>query len=165
MKMLIGLSLAVLTFPAVARAADMTSQILIYEGKPTKIADARLSGNGLWITTNDLALATGFHIKPQGICRDELCFPLPGNRKSEFISKRGNVTWFNLAEFARLIKQPIAHDEKNSVWLFGPRLETHENYIDTLEAPDFKLPDANGRIHSLSDYRGKKVMLITWASW
>ncbi len=27
------------------------------------------------------------------------------------------------------------------------------------KAPDFSLPDHNGRIHSLSDYRGKKVIL------
>ena len=32
-------------------------------------------------------------------------------------------------------------------------------------APDFALPDPSGRIHRLSDYRGKKVFLVTWASW
>ena len=28
-----------------------------------------------------------------------------------------------------------------------------------IKAPDFKLPDQNGKEHSLSDYRGKKVIL------
>ena len=32
-------------------------------------------------------------------------------------------------------------------------------------APDFSLPDINGQPHRLSDYRGKKVFLATWASW
>ncbi|MBI3853814.1 MAG: redoxin domain-containing protein [Verrucomicrobia bacterium] len=32
-------------------------------------------------------------------------------------------------------------------------------------APDFTLPDLKGKAHSLSDFRGKKVLLITWASW
>ena len=27
------------------------------------------------------------------------------------------------------------------------------------EAPDFTLPDQNGTMHKLSDYRGKKVIL------
>ena len=27
------------------------------------------------------------------------------------------------------------------------------------EAPDFTLPDQNGEMHSLSDYRGQKVIL------
>ena len=32
-------------------------------------------------------------------------------------------------------------------------------------APDFTLPDLEGRLHSLSEHRGKKVLLVTWASW
>ncbi len=32
-------------------------------------------------------------------------------------------------------------------------------------APDFTLSDINGRQHRLSDYRGKNVMLIFWATW
>jgi peroxiredoxin len=35
----------------------------------------------------------------------------------------------------------------------------------TLEAPDFTLPDLAGRMHTLSDHRGKKVLLIAYASW
>jgi len=37
--------------------------------------------------------------------------------------------------------------------------------LASLEAPDFALPDPTGRMHRLSDYRGKKVFLVTWASW
>ena len=32
-------------------------------------------------------------------------------------------------------------------------------------APDFTLPSLDGRRVSLSDYRGKRVVLFTWASW
>ena len=34
-----------------------------------------------------------------------------------------------------------------------------------LEAPDFALPDISGVEHRLSDLRGQKVFLTTWASW
>jgi peroxiredoxin len=37
--------------------------------------------------------------------------------------------------------------------------------LSALQAPDFTLPDMDGKMHSLSDFRGKKVLLITWASW
>ena len=30
---------------------------------------------------------------------------------------------------------------------------------------DVGLPDLDGRPHRLSDHRGKKVLLVTWASW
>ncbi len=33
------------------------------------------------------------------------------------------------------------------------------------EAPEFSLPDLEGRIHKLSDYRGKVVFLNFWATW
>jgi peroxiredoxin len=32
-------------------------------------------------------------------------------------------------------------------------------------APEFKLPNLKGETVRLSDLRGKKVLLITWASW
>ena len=37
--------------------------------------------------------------------------------------------------------------------------------LASLEAPDFTLPDLDGRLHSLSEHRGKKVLLIAYASW
>jgi cytochrome c-type biogenesis protein len=37
--------------------------------------------------------------------------------------------------------------------------------LSSFDAPDFTLPDMNGNTHSLSDFRGKKVLLLTWASW
>ena len=33
------------------------------------------------------------------------------------------------------------------------------------EAPDFTLTDITGKEHKLSDYKGKKVLLIFWATW
>jgi hypothetical protein len=113
----------------------------------------------------ELKRATGFVVKPQGVCRSELCFPLPKQRKADFLEQRGKITWFNLSEFARLVKQPVAHDEKLATWCFGARPEVQDGYLATLEAPNFTLPDRNGKLHSLSDFRGKKVLLITWASW
>jgi peroxiredoxin len=34
-----------------------------------------------------------------------------------------------------------------------------------LPAPDFSLPDTNGRLQRLSDYRGVPVILNFWATW
>ena len=37
--------------------------------------------------------------------------------------------------------------------------------LNALEAPDFRLPDLSGAQHSLSEHRGKKVLLVAYASW
>ena len=147
------------------RATDQNTRVLIYDNVATEVAAAPNASTDLWITTSDLTRATRFVIKPQGVCRDELCFPLPKNRKAEFISKKGATTWFNLSEFARLINQPVVTDQKNGVWYFGARAAEQNGYLTSLEAPNFTLPDLNGKLHSLTDFRGKKVLLVTWASW
>jgi hypothetical protein len=148
-----------------ARAADQNARIVIYDGVATEVAVAPNPSPDLWITTNDLTRATRFVIKPQGVCRDELCFPLPKSRKAEFVLKKGGTTWFNLSEFAKLIRQPVVADQKNGVWYFGARDAEQNGYLTSLAAPNFTLPDLNGRMHSLIDFRGKKVLLVTWASW
>jgi peroxiredoxin len=33
------------------------------------------------------------------------------------------------------------------------------------KAPDFTLADINGKQHTLSDYRGRNVMIVLWATW
>ena len=154
----------VTTGVVVTRAADQGKRTVIYDGIATEVSAAPET-TSLWITTGDLTRATRFVIKPQGVCRDALCFPLPKDRKSEFVSKKGATTWFNLSEFARLIKQPFVADQKNGVWYFGVRAAEQNDYLASFEAPDFTLPDLNGKLHSLTDFRGKKVLLITWASW
>ncbi len=148
-----------------ARATDQNTRVVVYDGIATEVSVAPESSSDLWITTGDLARATRFVIKPQGVCRDELCFPLPKSRKAEFVSKKGATTWFNLSEFAKLIKQPVVTDQKNGVWYFGARASEQNGYLASLEAPNFTLPDLNGKLHSLADFRGKKVLLVTWASW
>jgi hypothetical protein len=155
---------------AASSKAETGRRIIIYDGVITEIGAPPASlpaskSPDLWVKLADLKRATRFEVKPQGICRDELCFPIPKPRKQAFLAKRGSVTWFNLSEFARLVRQPVAYDLEQATWFFGPRADEQNGYLTTLTAPDFKLPDMNGKLHSLSDFRGKKVLLVTWASW
>ncbi|MCW5968613.1 MAG: hypothetical protein KIT57_08870 [Blastocatellales bacterium] len=155
---------------ATAGVHTVIARTVIYDGVATEVAPAPTlpPGSGpsdLWVTLADLKRATGFEVKPKGVCRDELCFPLPRTRQKAFISKQGRKTWFNLSEFARLVRQPEAYDADAGVWYFGPRATVQNGFVDSLLAPDFTLPDANGRMRSLHEFRGRKVLLLTWASW
>jgi hypothetical protein len=149
----------------VPAAAKETRATVVYEDVATEISPALEEATGqLWITTADLTRATRFEIKPQGVCRDELCFPLPKARQEEFLRKDDKKTWFNLTGFAGLVHQAVAHDAGQSMWYFGMRSDQQQR-LNSLVAPNFTLPDVNGKQHSLSDFRGKKVFLVTWASW
>jgi hypothetical protein len=145
--------------------AEVKPRTIIFNGVATEVAANPEASRDLWVSLADLTRATKFELKPEGMCIEKLCFPLPETRKKDFIAQRGSTTWFNLSEFARLLKQPVAHDGRHAIWYFGPRLEEQNGYLKTLLAPDFTLADSNGKNHSLRDFRGKKVLLLTWASW
>jgi hypothetical protein len=166
-KFLPILALALLTSPLVNGAAVSSRRTIIFDGKSTEVTTPAplIPSNDLWITFAELTRATGFEVKPQGVCRKELCFPLPKDRKSEFIFKGGKEQWFNVSAFARMLHQPIAFDKALATWYFGLRPEVQNNYLASFQAPNFTLPDMEGKPHSLSDFRGKKVLIVTWASW
>jgi hypothetical protein len=145
------------------KAKDVRATI-VYDDVATEITPATASGTELWITTADLTRATRFELKPQGVCREQLCFPVPRARASEFVRKSSGATLFNLIAFAGLVNQPVAHDAEMSTWYFGLRSDQRQG-LASLQAPDFTLPDMAGKPHSLSDFRRKKVLLVTWASW
>ncbi len=155
------LILLLATIPAAAKELRTT---IVYDDTATDLAAAREDDGQLWITTADLKRATRFEVKPQGVCRDELCFPLPKARQQEFVHKTPPVTWFNMTAFAALVHQPVAHDAALATWYFGLRSDQRQQ-LSSLQAPDFSLPDLQGKPHRLSDFRGKKVLLVTWASW
>lgn len=164
-KLIILVAVFFLLVSTATQAADTARPIVIFDGVATEVTAAAQPSKDLWVTMKDLKRATRYVVKPQGICRDELCFPIPKTRKAEFVSKKGSVQWFNLSEFARLVKQPVATDEKHNTWYFGQRPDAQNAYLESLNAPNFTLPDMNGKMRSLTDYRGKKVLLVTWASW
>ena len=147
--------------PASAKELRAT---IVYDDKATDIAAAREEADQLWITKADLSRATRFEVKPQGVCRDELCFPLPKAKRESFLRKDSVGEWFNLTAFAQLVHQPVAHDAALHVWYFGLRADQRQG-LSSLHAPDFALPDLSGKLHKLSDFQGKKVLLVTWASW
>ena len=47
----------------------------------------------------------------------------------------------------------------------GARAQQREDLKPGDPSPDFKYEDMNGKIRSLSEYRGKYVLIDCWASW
>ena len=70
-----------------------------------------------------------------------------------------------LAALWQHLGKPMAASDAADVWSLGESADDHNAALTSLEAPDFELPDFSGRLHRLSDFRRKRVLLITWASW
>ena len=139
------------------------SVTILYKDRPPYSAAATAEGGDLWVPASDLPAASGWELRPEGACRGDVCAPIPRGRETEFL--REGPARFNLAALARLLAEPVVHDDAHGVWLFGEGAAARRTEMQSLQAPDFTLPDVDGRLHSLSDHRGKKVFLVSWASW
>jgi len=70
-----------------------------------------------------------------------------------------------LAKRAEAAGRPVAVDLDERAAYLGISASLRAKSLASLEAPDFTLPDLDGRVHSLSQQRGKKVLLVAYASW
>ncbi len=109
----------------------------------------------LWVRSADLPSINDFHVKPEGACRADTCIPITKEMKSG--------EWFNLSAFAHKLHQPVVMD--SGVWSFGEMPVLRGDFYGSRIAPDFAVPDRKGKVVHLSDFRGKKVLIVTWASW
>ncbi len=135
-------------------AADFT---LIDEGRVTRV-DAQVVDGRVLVADADVARATGWERKPQGMCRDDMCVPLrdDGGHTADRV---------DLAAFAALLRRPLAVDVEERAACLGTAAEDRGAQLGSLRAPDFALPDLDGRVHSLRQHRGRKVLLVVYASW
>ena len=135
---------------------------LIYEDR-RPIAVARLDGDAPWVPASELGSVTGWELRPEGLCRADVCVPVPPDRKDDLLGPGGDSV--NVAALASLCGQPLVHDDEHRVWVVGASAAARSEALASLAAADFTLPDLDGVAHSLSDYLGSKVFLVTWASW
>jgi hypothetical protein len=142
---------------AVSRAisyAEPTATVL-YGDRSVSLDSIHTEGADLWVRPQDLPRINEFELKPQGACRADVCIPIPKELK-----KSG---WFNLTGFARRVHQSYVADA--NAWSFGEIPVLRSGFFNSRIAPDFAVPDRKGRIVHLSDFRGKKALVVTWASW
>lgn len=138
-----------------APAPKSTTATVLYNDGAVKLDQVRPDPQELWVRSADLPRINEFTLKPQGACRADICIPIARNLK--------NGDWFNLTGFARKTGQSVVAD--SGVWSFGEIPVVRGNFYESRVAPDFAVPDRTGRVVHLSDFRGKKVLVITWASW
>src|SRR5437763_9295422 len=91
---------------------------------------------------------TGWTIKPQGACRDEVCVPLERP--------------FDVRELARRLRMALVHDERHGLWALGPQYAAPA--LASAELPDIVLPDRHGREFALRSLLCRKALLVTWTS-
>ena len=138
---------------------------VLYDDQVITVAETLADPNDLWVLPEDLPRINGFELKPEGACFGALCVPVLQDRDSELFVTRSGQGWFNVSELARKLEQAFVFDADHHVWSFGQIPLTRREFLRLGMAPDFELPNRDGEMVRLSDFRGKKLLLMTWASW
>lgn len=120
---------------------------------------AQVEGGRVLLDARALERALGWKLEPKGLCRGDLCMPTVG--------RTGLVEGdrVDLAGFAALSQRPLVLDLDERVAALGASARERGEALRDGIAPDFTLPDLAGREWTLSGFRGKKVLLIAYASW
>ena len=139
---------------------NIEATLLSEDGEASFAAAA--DGEDLWIAASDVEKAIGWKLTRDGFCRGSVCIPIPRGSEAELSRADGAV---NLTGFARLRGQALVHNDDKTVWALDASTGARTAVRASLEAPDFTLPDLGGRMYSLHQHRGKKVLIASWASW
>ena len=131
---------------------------LIEAGRSIQIP-VSVAGPRVRIAPDSLREVLGWELKPQGLCRGEVCLPIGDP------NELADASGIDLQAFADALERPLALDVSERAAALGTAVGDRSRQLDSLEAPDFELPDLSGAPQRLSDHRGKKVLLIVYASW
>jgi hypothetical protein len=131
---------------------------LIDDGRVVEVP-AHFSGDRARLRPADVETALGWELKPAGLCQGGVCIPV--RDATDLVNHDG----VDLAGLAHALDRPLALDVDERSAYLGAAAAQRAAQLASLQAPEFTLPDLSGRMHSLSDYRGNKVLLIAYASW
>jgi hypothetical protein len=100
---------------------------------------------------------TGWAVRPEGACNDEVCVALPPEARTA----AGRV---DVGVVAERLGMPLARDEAHGLLALGPAT-TGGRALASARAPALELPDLDGNPFDLGSLHGQKVLLLAWAPW
>ena len=102
---------------------------------------------------------TGWTLKPEGMCRDDVCAPI---YQRDAVIADGMV---DLLGAAPVIGRSAVVDTKRGIAALGASAAARGEDMTSLRAPDFTLNDMSGQPVSLHSFERRKVLLLAWSSW
>ena len=131
----------------------------VLETNASQEIEIELRNDQLWIDANKLSNNLDWTLKPEGLCKDEICVPV---REPNLLSEDNQI---NMTQFAKELNRPIVIELDKDVVFLGESATDRSAALYAHQAPDFELPDLDGNMHRLSEHFGKKLCLVVHASW
>jgi peroxiredoxin len=116
-------------------------------------------GERLFVPVGELDWVTGWALKPQGLCRGDICVPVRDR------ATLGADGWVDVAALGAVVGQPVAVEAAAGLAVIGHPAAERAEALSSLKAPDVRLPTVDGSEASVYDYSGRKRLVVSFASW
>jgi hypothetical protein len=124
-----------------------------------RTVEAALDRGRALIDPDRLPDALGWELKSEGLCRDDTCVPV---RDATALFVGGQL---DLGGVAAALGRPAVIDTEAGIVAIALPAEQRHRALDDRRAPSFTLSDLDGVGHSLEEWRGRKKLLVAFASW
>ncbi|PCJ24233.1 MAG: hypothetical protein COA96_10055 [SAR86 cluster bacterium] len=138
---------------------------VLYDNQVIEIDRTLADPLDLWIPLEELSKLNDFAVASEQICLIDFCVSTDKQSNNPLVIVRDQTDWVDVTRLASELNQLTVTDYDHGVWSFGEIPEQRKTFLESGLAPDFELTDRQGNPVRLSDFRGKKVLLLTWASW
>jgi hypothetical protein len=135
-------------------------QVTIIEDE-TRTVEATVDGDGVLIEPGRLGDALGWELKAEGLCRGDVCVPV----RDPAGLRPADAGRLDLAAVAAALGRPVVVDAQAGLAAVALPAEQRRQALESLQAPPFALHDLDGVTHQLSEWRGRKKLLVAFASW
>jgi hypothetical protein len=121
--------------------------------------DASVEGSHVWVQPASVELVLGWEVKPEGLCRGDVCIP------GTAASTRAEDGRVDLVAVAGALHRPVLLDGEAAALVVGASASDRSQALRDKQLPRFTLPDLDGRTHDSDEWRGAKLLLVAFASW
>lgn len=135
----------------------MDTFTILAEGQTETAASVR--GGQVVIAAAALVDVLGWELKPEGLCRDEVCVPV--DDRSTLEQPEG----LDLTAVADALGRPTLVDSEAATMVVGAPSASRQAALRDRLAPDFTLTDLEGVPKTLAGWTGKKRLLVAFSSW
>lgn len=137
------------------------STVAIIDDAQHREVPGRVTDGRVLLDVDALDAATGWRLKPEGLCRGDVCVPV---RDRSALTPLGDDE-IDVQAVAAALGRPVVIDADRSIVALGETADTRAEQMRSLRAPDFTLPDIDGNAVSLHTFDRRKVLLLAWSSW
>ncbi|NNE73914.1 MAG: hypothetical protein HKN26_09635 [Acidimicrobiales bacterium] len=111
------------------------------------------------IDASALTDAIGWQLKPEGLCQADVCVPVP-DQAALMLGDRIDV-----AAAAAAVGRSSLVDAEHAAIAVSQPATARDTVVNGMQAPNLVLPDLDGNEVAMAEFRGRKKLLVVFASW